>query len=467
MDTTSTLTATEVIDRVQTARAVAHQASRRTAPARRPVGAAAPLPDDECPAGWEDDHGLDDHGAPPGRTGCTLVDEFAPASLAAALGITLDAGQAADRRRPRADLPTPPPAGPRRTRSRPGVASPRDLPRDPRPLGRSRRVRGPAHRATPVEDRPGRRRPARPGSPALLRPRPRHRRRGTRARPPRCLATAPRQPRHHRRRDDPGHPRRPALRPDRQPHRRRTRRSSATPTRSTSAEHERSGSSPTPSTPSTSCPAATQHRTAGAGAMNLYVHLDPDQPGAVSIEKLGAATTDLLNDWLTRYAAAGGKVIVRPVLDLDRRDRGRPARPTQRDARALPAARRLLRLPRLPHATPGAATSTTSPPTSPWPTADHPVRPTHSTWRRCAGPITGSRPSPPGTTNASTTAPTPGPHPPDTSTKSTRLSRRPPPKNLKPPPPRPAPAGDIGTPRTRSRWFRDARRRSLLNHRRP
>ncbi|WP_027862030.1 HNH endonuclease signature motif containing protein [Marmoricola sp. URHB0036] len=51
------------------------------------------------------------------------------------------------------------------------------------------------------------------------------------------------------------------------------------------------------------------------GAVNLYVHLDPDQPGAVSIEKLGAATDQLLTEWLTRYAAAGGKVIVRPVLD--------------------------------------------------------------------------------------------------------------------------------------------------------
>ena len=36
----------------------------------------------------------------------------------------------------------------------------------------------------------------------------------------------------------------------------------------------------------------------------------------MSIEKLGAATTSCSTDWLTRYAAAGGKVIVRPVLDL-------------------------------------------------------------------------------------------------------------------------------------------------------
>src|SRR4029077_15247186 len=35
--------------------------------------------------------------------------------------------------------------------------------------------------------------------------------------------------------------------------------------------------------------------TVGAAAVNLYVHLDAEQSGAVSIEKLGAATTELLN----------------------------------------------------------------------------------------------------------------------------------------------------------------------------
>ena len=55
--------------------------------------------------------------------------------------------------------------------------------------------------------------------------------------------------------------------------------------------------------------------------MNLYVHLTPDdlspRPPVLRIEKLGAATTDLLADWLTRHTAAGGNVIVRPVLDLN------------------------------------------------------------------------------------------------------------------------------------------------------
>jgi hypothetical protein len=53
--------------------------------------------------------------------------------------------------------------------------------------------------------------------------------------------------------------------------------------------------------------------TAGAGAVNLFVHLDPDQSGAVSIEKLGAATEQLLAEWLARHT---GRVIIRPVLDL-------------------------------------------------------------------------------------------------------------------------------------------------------
>lgn len=61
--------------------------------------------------------------------------------------------------------------------------------------------------------------------------------------------------------------------------------------------------------------------TAGhAGAANLYLHLTPEdlQPGAgaVTIERLGAATTALLTDWLTRFADRGGKITLRPVLSL-------------------------------------------------------------------------------------------------------------------------------------------------------
>ncbi|MEO5652383.1 MAG: HNH endonuclease signature motif containing protein, partial [Marmoricola sp.] len=62
------------------------------------------------------------------------------------------------------------------------------------------------------------------------------------------------------------------------------------------------------------------------GVANLFVHLTPEdleadlgtggETGAVTIERLGAATTKLLTDWLTRLTATGGKVILRPVLDL-------------------------------------------------------------------------------------------------------------------------------------------------------
>ena len=153
----------------------------------------------------------------------------------------------------------------------------------------------------------------------------------------------------------------------------------------------------------------------------------PTRPGAGRrIEKLGAATTDLLNDWLTRYAAAGGKVIVRPVLDLTTPPRStsttHPARcgssaccatPTA----SSPAAARDSRGCDLDHIItyiPIDRGRSTRP--------DQPTQP----GAVCAGPITGSRPSPPGTTNASTTAPTSGPAPPDTSTKSTAPHRRPP-----------------------------------------
>ena len=298
----------------------------------------------------------------------------------------------------------------------------------------SRGVRRPAHRRHPGQDPPGRRHQARRGSAVVLRPRPRHRRRGTRARPTRRLGQAPQQPRHHRRGDDPRHPRRPPLRPDHQPPRRTTCTNSATPTPSTTAEHEQSGSSPTPNTRLTSS-AGTKapHPSRGSGAMNLFVHLTPedltgDGTGAVSIEKLGAATTQLLADWLTGHAATGGKVILRPVIDLSSTAAVDQHDPPTALTRAVPPARPTLRLPRLP---------TRLPLLRPRPHRSlHPDgrrRPTGPderprTWRRCAGPITGSRPIRPGTTSASTdgtytwTAPTGHQY------DVTPASRRPPPR---------------------------------------
>jgi hypothetical protein len=60
--------------------------------------------------------------------------------------------------------------------------------------------------------------------------------------------------------------------------------------------------------------------SARTGATNLYVHLTPADlttpVGAASIEKLGAATTELLTDWLIRFAEVGARINLRPVLDL-------------------------------------------------------------------------------------------------------------------------------------------------------
>lgn len=60
------------------------------------------------------------------------------------------------------------------------------------------------------------------------------------------------------------------------------------------------------------------------GDVSLYVHLDvcdvradcAGGTGAATVERLGAITTQLLDEWLTRHAAAGTKITLRPVLDL-------------------------------------------------------------------------------------------------------------------------------------------------------
>src|ERR1700749_4226187 len=92
MDTTETLTATEVIDRVQPARPFPHQCEVEQLHLAVQWALLHPCRDEQ-PAGWEDDHGLFDAGEPLARPGAPLVEEFAPASLAAALGISLEAGK--------------------------------------------------------------------------------------------------------------------------------------------------------------------------------------------------------------------------------------------------------------------------------------------------------------------------------------------------------------------------------------
>ena len=119
---------------------------------------------------------------------------------------------------------------------------------------------------------------------------------------------------------------------------------------------------------------------AGTGSMNLFVHLTPadltaDAAGACSIEKLGAATTALLADWLARWAATGGKVTMRPVIDLEPSETAprTPSTSTTRPRRSASSACCATPTASSPAAasTPGAATSTTSPPTSRWETVGH------------------------------------------------------------------------------------------------
>ncbi len=317
----------------------------------------------------------------------------------------------------------------------------------------------------PRQDPPRRRREAGPRSPALLRPRPRHRRRGARARQARRLVPAGTQPRDHRRVPDPGHPRCRAVRPDPHPHRPRTRparrqRRCRRPSGARSRDPRRPPVRPGPHVrPRRSRP----HPGARRGDEPVRPP-HPRRPRRARpagdrcgpIEKLGAATTQLLADWLARYAATGGKVTLRPVIDLDPDDPD-AARPqstrTTRPVRcaSLRAARRPLRLPRLPHATPGAATSTTSPPTSRWQTADHPARPTPEISRPLCRHHHRLKTHTAWDYKHSTTARYLWTAPTGHQYTVHPASRRPPDTDPSEepdaPPPRPTPAGDTGTPR--------------------
>ena len=429
MATAPTLTPTEVIDRVRAARKAQQQQRSKSSSWHWSGRGCTPAPPTRHPAHWGEADLHDEGLVPLAGPGAPWVAEFAPVDLAAALGITQDAGRQliADALELGHRLPR---LWERVLAGAVPVWRARLIARETTDLSvAGGAVRGPADRRHPAPDRSGPGRPAGPGGPAVLRPRPRPRRRGRSPHQARCLAAPRHRPGHHRHHDDPGHPRRAALRPDPHPHRRRPQGARRHRGPSRSAAPARSGSSPTPSSPWTSSPAARRSTqpSARAGAANLYVHLTPadlaadldEGTGAASIEKLGAATTRLLTDWLTRFAAAGTKITLRPVLDLnsdqavDQHDPPEAMRETVvlRDATASsPAAA----------ATPGPATSTTSPNTSPWKTADHRAKPVPAISHRCAEPITASRPTPPGTTNASTTAAMRGPRPPGTSTTSCR-----------------------------------------------
>src|SRR3954464_1158484 len=88
---TGALTATQVIDAVREARAEEHDAAMRQVELAVAWALLHPCLD-AYPAGWEDDAGVFTEGAPLAGVGAPWVDEYAPASLAAALGIHLEAG---------------------------------------------------------------------------------------------------------------------------------------------------------------------------------------------------------------------------------------------------------------------------------------------------------------------------------------------------------------------------------------
>src|SRR4051794_16964238 len=95
MDTTTTLTATQVIDAVHAAQRKEHEGAVEQIECAVRWALLHPCRD-EHPAGWEDDHGIfatDAPRAPLAGAGSPLVDEFAPASFAAALGISLEAAK--------------------------------------------------------------------------------------------------------------------------------------------------------------------------------------------------------------------------------------------------------------------------------------------------------------------------------------------------------------------------------------
>ncbi len=252
MATAPNLTPTEVIDRVRAARKAQQQAAVEELELALEWARLHPCPANETPAHWGEADLHDEGLVPLAGPGAPWVAEFAPVDLAAALGITHDAGRQliADalelaHRLPRLwkrVLAGEVPVWRARLIAREttdlsvkaALFADRLIAATPRGSVRSRqpswcRKRGCT--STPTAPSPTKRKP----SPSAVS----------------GCATA-RRPSDHRHHDDPGHPRRAAVRPDRHPHRRATSASSATPTNSTSAAHAPSGSSPTPSSPSTS-----------------------------------------------------------------------------------------------------------------------------------------------------------------------------------------------------------------------
>ena len=130
MDTTPALTTTEVIERVRAARKTEQQAAVEQLELALVWARLHPCPAEQTPAHWGEvdlhSEGLVTLAGP----GAPWVAEFAPADLAAALGISHDAARQliADALELAHRLPAA--LGPREGRRGPGVAGPADRPGD-------------------------------------------------------------------------------------------------------------------------------------------------------------------------------------------------------------------------------------------------------------------------------------------------------------------------------------------------
>ena len=136
MDTTTPSQAhrRQVIDRVRAARADRTPGRRRSSSVLAVrVGAAAPLPQGRVARALGRDPPVRRDRHPAGRRRARRWSRSSrPAALAAALDLVRRRGPAAGRRRPGADLPPPPPVGPRPGRPGAGLARPAGRPGDPR-----------------------------------------------------------------------------------------------------------------------------------------------------------------------------------------------------------------------------------------------------------------------------------------------------------------------------------------------
>src|SRR3954452_6294572 len=93
MATTPTLTPTEVIDRVRAARKAEQQAAVEQLELALEWARLHPCPTGETPAHWGEADLHDEGLVPLAGPGAPWVAEFAPVHLAAALGVTHDAGR--------------------------------------------------------------------------------------------------------------------------------------------------------------------------------------------------------------------------------------------------------------------------------------------------------------------------------------------------------------------------------------